>query len=258
VFDAAFLGITGANGRTEAAVRDCVAARRFRLANDKVNALASVTTGKPGVVVIAGTGTIAYGENSRGETADASGWGFLLGDEGGGFWIARQAIAAACRAHDRRGPETALTGALLRAAGVDDMWDLHALIYSEKLSRADIAALAAVVPRAARDGDTAARRILRQAGSELGLSASVVAQRLRMHRGATAVGMVGGVFRMSDFVRSSFRRKVRGTVPKAVFAGARFTPVIGSVLLALRLADVKLTASVIANLEEASRAIGAK
>jgi N-acetylglucosamine kinase-like BadF-type ATPase len=258
VFDAAFLGITGANGRTEAAVRDCVSARRFRLANDKVNALASVTAGKPGVVVIAGTGTIAYGENARGQTADASGWGFLLGDEGGGFWIARRAIAAACRAYDRRGAPTSLTEALLGAAGVKDLWDLHALIYSAELPRADMAALARVVPEAARSGDRAAGRILREAGTELGLSAGVVAKRLRMHRGWTTVGMVGGVFRMSGDVRASFRRKVRGSVPRAVFAEARFTPAVGSVLLALKLAGVRVTRKVSANLDAASEAIGAK
>ena len=96
-FEAAFLGITGATEHTRRAVKGCVSTKRFRLANDKVSALACVTEGGPGVVVIAGTGTIAYGENGKGESADASGWGYLIGDEGGAFWIAKQALAAACR-----------------------------------------------------------------------------------------------------------------------------------------------------------------
>jgi len=257
---AAFLGITGTkgDGRTERALQGCLPAKRLRVANDKVNALASVTAGRPGVVVIAGTGTIAYGENARGRSATASGWGYLLGDEGAGFWIARQAIATACRAYDGRGEMTKLAELLLEAAKVDDMWDLHFLIYSEKLSRADMAAMASVVPKAARAGDRAAHRILRLAGRELGLAGGTVARRLRLHTGRCTVGMVGGVFRSSSEVRAAFRQETRKHIPKAVFAGPRFSPVIGSVLLALKLAGVRLTKPVLANLEAASEEIGAK
>ncbi len=260
IFDAAFLGITGTkeDGRTERAIRSCVRAKRMRIANDKVNALASVTAGRPGVVVIAGTGTIAYGENSRGRCATASGWGFLLGDEGAGFWIAREAIAAACRAYDGRGEETALSPMLLAEAGVSDLWDLHYLIYSERISRSDIANLARVVPTAAAEGDQAARRILREAGGELGLAAGTIARRLAMHRGRTKVGTVGGVFGGSAEVRRSFRREVRTHVPQAQFQQARFAPVIGSVVLALKMSGARLTRTVLANLEKASAEIGGK
>jgi N-acetylglucosamine kinase-like BadF-type ATPase len=138
------------------------------------------------------------------------------------------------------------------------MWEPHGLVYSGRLSRADTAALAAVVPEAAREGDRSARRILREAGTELGLSAAVVARRLGMQRRKTTVGMVGGVFRMSADVRSSFRHKVRGSVPKAVFAVPLFSPAVGSVLLALRLAGIRTTRKIMANLEAASQRIGDK
>ncbi|UCC67821.1 MAG: hypothetical protein JSV79_12005, partial [Armatimonadota bacterium] len=257
-FDAAFLGMTGANQQTLRAVQDCISARRLRMENDKVNALASVTAGRPGVVVIAGTGTITYGENARGRRAEASGWAYLLGDEGGGFWIARRAIAAACRHWDGRGEPTALTDKLLAKLGITDLWQLYLLVYSEQLPRADIAALASLVDEAAGEGDRVACSILREAGRELGLAAGTVARRLRMHRGEVTVGMVGGVFRGSAQVRRSFRREVRRRAPKAVFAGPRFAPVIGSVLLALKLAGVRLTSRVMANLDAASAAVGAK
>jgi N-acetylglucosamine kinase-like BadF-type ATPase len=259
-FEAAFLGMTGgrSRGRIADICRHCVSAKCLRVDNDQVSALAAVTAGRPGIVVIAGTGTITYGENRRGDSASASGWGWLLGDEGAGFWIAKQAIAAACRARDGRGEPTLLADGLLTAAGVRDLWDLHFLIYSEKLSRSDIAALAAVVPPAAAKGDTAARRILRDAGRELGLAAGVVAERLGMHTQRVVVGMVGGVFRGSPEVRAAFRREVRKHAPKAIFAEPRFTPVIGSALLALKMAGVKLTPEVLANLDAASRAIGSK
>ncbi len=260
VFEAAFLGLTGtkADGRTARAVKDCLSAKRLRVENDQVNALASVTAGKPGLVVIAGTGTITYGENARGRAASSSGWGWLLGDEGAGFWIARQAIAAACRMQDGRGEFTFLHELLLSKTKVDDLWDLHFLIYSERLDRAKIAALAEIVPSAAAVGDRIARRILSEAGRELGLSVGAVARHLNMQHGATTVGMVGGVFRGSKEVVTSFRRETRKHIPRALFAEPRFAPVIGSALLGLKLAGVRLTAEVLAKLEAASLAVGAK
>jgi len=257
-FEAAFLGMTGGDERTTRAIRQCIQSERFRLENDSVSALACVTAGKPGVVVIAGTGTIAYGMNARGETAKASGWGYLLGDEGGGFWIAKQAIAAACRAYDGLGEATALTPLLLQAAGVEDLWGLHGFIYSGRMSRAEMAALASVVPEAARMGDGAARRILAEAGRELGLSAAVVTEKLGMQRGRVIVGMVGGVFRGSEEVKRSFAREVWKHAPKAIFAEPRFPPVIACLLLALKMAGVRLTPGVMANLEAASAMVGAK
>jgi N-acetylglucosamine kinase-like BadF-type ATPase len=257
-FEAAFLGMTGGDERTTRAIRESILTKRFQLENDSVSALACVTAGRPGVVVIAGTGTIAYGRNARGGAANASGWGYLLGDEGGGFWIARQAIAAACKAHDGRAPQTALTPLLLEAAGVRDAWELHGLIYSKRMSRAAMAALAAVVPVAAKAGDPAARRILAEAGRELGLSAGVVAEKLGMHRGGVTVGIVGGVFRGSDEVKRSFMREVRRRASKAIFAEPRFAPVIACVLLALRMAGARLSPRVMENLEAASTVLGAK
>jgi N-acetylglucosamine kinase-like BadF-type ATPase len=257
-FEAAFLGMTGGNEQTTRAIRGCLAARRFQLDNDCVTALACVTLGKPGVVVIAGTGTIAYGENARGQRAKASGWGYLLGDEGGGFWIARRAIAAACRADDGRAEPTALTGKLLAAARVHDLWELHRLIYSGRMSRAEIAALAAVAPEAAARGDPAARRILTDAGRELGLAAGVVARKVGLHRGRLTVGMVGGVFRGSAQVRASFGREVRRHAPRAVFVQPRFAPVVAAALLALKLAGVRVTPKVLHNLDAASQLVGSK
>jgi len=260
VAEAAFLGMTGAkaDGRTASAVQGCVSAKRRQVDNDMVPALASATLGKPGVVVIAGTGAIAYAQNARGRRASASGWGFLLGDEGSGFWIARKAIAAAGRASDGRGRPTALADALLQASNLEDLWDLHFLIYSERMPRADIAALASVVPPVAARGDGAARRILRDAGRELGLAGGAVARRLRMHRGRLLVGAVGGVFRGSREVNRAFRREMRKHAPKSLFVEPRLTPVMGSVLLALKMARVRLTKSVVQNLATASDVVGAK
>ncbi len=257
-FEAAFLGITGATDHTRRAVEDCVDARRLRIANDKVNALASVTEGGPGVVVIAGTGAIAYGENRKGEAAEASGWGYLFGDEGSGFWIARESLAAASRAYDGRGEPTALVEAIARAAGVEDLWDLHAQIYSGQLSRPEIARLALAAAEAAEGGDRTARAVLHRAGRELGLAGGAVARKLGMRRGRVVVGMVGGVFDGSPVVRASFRREVRRHAPGAEIVRPRYAPVIGSALLALKMTGVRLGAEVKSNLAAASASVGVK
>ena len=79
--------------------------------NDALVALEAGAPDEPGVVVIAGTGSIAYGRNERNQAARAGGWGYMLGDEGSGYWIGRAALRAVLREADRRGPATQLTGA---------------------------------------------------------------------------------------------------------------------------------------------------
>ncbi|RLI28511.1 hypothetical protein DRO58_01990, partial [Candidatus Bathyarchaeota archaeon] len=82
--------------------------------HDAVTAYYAVTYGDPGVAVIAGTGSIAFGMNSRGERARAGGWGWVFGDEGSGYWIAREALQAAAKACDGRGVETKLLDAFMK------------------------------------------------------------------------------------------------------------------------------------------------
>ena len=91
---------------------------RILVTNDALIALVAGAGVGPGVVVIAGTGSIAYGRNAHDEAARAGGWGYILADEGSGFWIGRQALRAVVRAADGRGPATALTPLVLEFFGV--------------------------------------------------------------------------------------------------------------------------------------------
>jgi N-acetylglucosamine kinase-like BadF-type ATPase len=82
---------------------------RIVVVNDALVALVAATGEAPGIVIVAGTGSIAYGRNARRLAARSGGWGHMIGDEGSGYWIGRQALAAAVREVDGRGPRTALT-----------------------------------------------------------------------------------------------------------------------------------------------------
>src|SRR5687768_13611742 len=135
--------------------------------NDALVALVAGTGDDPGVVLIAGTGSIAYGVNTEGYAARSGGWGYVLGDEGSGYWIGRQALTAVVRAADGRGPRTQLTSLILEHFQLTQVAGLVREVYDKGLRRQAVAALGGVVDRARADGDVAASEILRGAGEEL-------------------------------------------------------------------------------------------
>ena len=117
------LGIAGVDRPNDAAVVRGIMKRigfkaRVLIVNDALIALETGAPGQPGVVIISGTGSIAYGRNAAGEAARSGGWGYVLGDEGSGYWIGRAALRAVLREADHRGPATALTPMLLDHFGV--------------------------------------------------------------------------------------------------------------------------------------------
>ncbi|KAH9572908.1 hypothetical protein CY35_02G176300 [Sphagnum magellanicum] len=149
--------------------------------NDGVAALASGTAGKLyGCVLIAGTGTIALGFGEDGKFARASGVGPALGDQGSGFAIASQALAAIMRADDGRGPATSLTPAILKTLGLSLPQDLIGWVYADA-AWARVASLLPVVKACAREGDTVARKVLDDAVYELSCSVKAVVTRLKLN-----------------------------------------------------------------------------
>src|SRR6478672_8974858 len=123
------LGIAGVDRPDDYAVIGAIMRRigykaRVVVVNDALVALEAGAPGQPGVVVISGTGSISYGRNARGEAARSGGWGYVLGDEGSGYWIGRAALRAVLRQSDRRGPKTALSDLLLEHFGVDQAQSL--------------------------------------------------------------------------------------------------------------------------------------
>jgi glucosamine kinase len=190
---AAGLGLAGIRDDTDA---DRIAADlRARtgavvvVRDDTEAALAGAFRGGPGVVVIAGTGSGALGREAAGRLARAGGHGFLLGDEGGGYWIGREAVRAALRAADRIGPPTALDRVTRDAFG--DLVDAVRQVYQRPADRGPLARLVPAVVATAAAGDAEAARILTEAADHLVALAAAVRLRLAA---ALPVAMVGGIF----------------------------------------------------------------
>lgn len=191
----------------------------------------------PGVVVIAGTGSIAYGRDLTGKSARAGGWGFAIGDEGSAHWIGRNAISAVLRASDLSddtdGAGSSLASALL------DAWDVNSLVHLARAANSvpppDFSAL---FPAVAASSDPLARDVLTSAGKELASIAAVVMRRLfpREQASAVPVAMTGGVFRHAQLVREVFYNELRKLDSRAQVIPQVIDPVEGALRMARRAA----------------------
>src|SRR5579864_961023 len=159
-FEGACLGFSGGPADKNAYVRELIKAKHYLVTHDAAIALTGATAGAPGVIAIAGTGSIAFGRNTSGKVARAGGWGYVFGDEGGGFDLVRQALRAALREEEGWGPKTALRDALVSSAGATSANDLLHRFYTDEYPRERVAAFSRLVDRIARDGDAVAREIL--------------------------------------------------------------------------------------------------
>jgi N-acetylglucosamine kinase-like BadF-type ATPase len=200
-------------------------------------ALHGVTEGEPGLIVIAGTGSICCGTNARGKQACAGGWGPIAGDEGGGAWIARRGLRAIAHATDGRGPATSLSDAACSYFHVTNPDDLSTAIYAPSITNESLAVFGKFVIQAAKTKDRVAREILVEAGKELGLAATAVIRNLKLERQTFPVGYVGGVFASSgELVLSHLRAAVVKTAPHAHLTPPKFPPAVA----AARMARVQL------------------
>jgi N-acetylglucosamine kinase-like BadF-type ATPase len=203
--------------------------------NDALIALeAGVGTG-PGIVVVAGTGSIAYGRDGKGRAARSGGWGYVLGDEGSGYWLGRQALQAVMRAGDGRGVATSLTAAVLQHFGLKQASDLVHEVYAQPSQPSAIAALSGLVLAAAQDGDAVAGRIVDAGAAELTGAALAVAKQL--HLEACPVLLSGGVLRMSAYLATRVTAGLAEALPCMKVQPLNVEPVAGAVRLAAALAE---------------------
>jgi glucosamine kinase len=194
----------------------------------------------PGVIVIAGTGSIAYGRDRHGHTTRAGGWGFAIGDEGSAHWIGRTAVSAVLRAADPRDltsthpvpPQAAsLAAVLCKSWGVTSLDDLARAANS--ISPPDFAAL---FPAVAGSEDALARQVLARAAAELAHVVAAVSHRLFPKEDAAPipVAMTGGVFRHSPPVREDFYNEIRKLDPRVEVIPQVVDPVEGALRMARR------------------------
>jgi N-acetylglucosamine kinase-like BadF-type ATPase len=208
--------------------------RHVVMTNDVVAAWAASTLGQPGVAIISGTGSNAYGVTADGASWRTGGWGHILGDEGSAHAIGLAGMQAALEFRDGRGPWTAIVPLLLETYGLGAVEELHALVY-ERFGKSEIAAFARTVVRAAADGDPVAGGILETAARDLARQVCTVIRMLDL-QGDFPVGLVGGTFRAGPAVIGPLERAIHAVSPGARVAPAPLPPVGGALWLAARLA----------------------
>lgn len=219
---------------------------------DAPAALASITFGGPGVCVLAGLRSIAFGRCPRGREVTVGGWGYMMGDEGSAYWIAMQALGSMTKAADGRGPATVLTSLLLRHWGAPNLMGLYEKVYAGGLDREILASGAERVGEAAGAGDAVAIRIIHAAGLELALLASTVLRRLDMLEGPATVGMVGGVFRAGAPLMEAFSQSLQSVAPQAEVVQPAVPAVLGALSLALLDIEMPLDDEVVGRLRAAA------
>lgn len=251
----ACIGAAGA-GRKEIAgvMRRLVAeviSAEVEVVGDMEIALAAAFGEGAGVIVIAGTGSIAYGRDAQGRTARAGGWGFAISDEGSAHWIGRAAVSALLRAadevgddlplddqaeHDRAWPASRLFRELKTAWGLASLQELARTANS---AHRDFAVLFPAVLVAAESGDLVARQVIAEASRELAQLADIVMRQLfsRQHSSASSpipMATAGGVFRHAAMIRELFYNQVRAANPHVIFGSEVVDPVQGALQMARR------------------------
>ncbi|PWT86376.1 MAG: hypothetical protein C5B57_01255 [Blastocatellia bacterium] len=201
--------------------------------NDALVALVAGAGDEPGIVIISGTGSIAYGRNARMEAARAGGWGHIIGDEGSGYWIGREALTAVVRAGDGRGPATSLTEGVLEHFEIDDLPRLKVVVYDRELPRKAVSALGPIVQRAAEHRDQVAMTILEQAAEELALSARSVSDRLGLGGDGLAIVLAGGIFPLVPYLGDALASRLIHRMPGCRVQLLDREPAAGAVHLAL-------------------------
>jgi len=230
----------GANGEgreiVESLLRELLPeVERVHATGDMVAAFWGALRMPVGVVVSAGTGSVCFGRNARGETRQVGGWGHLMGDEGSAYDIAVRALRALARAEDGRSEATRLRETLLRRAEVSTPIELALQLYGDSFSRERIAVFAAAVAEAAAAGDDVAGEILRDCGEELALAAMTALRVLGLDD--AAVSYTGAVFDAGPPLLLPFIARVARDAPRARVEPPLLPTIGGALRLALRALD---------------------
>ena len=232
------LGIAGADRPDDATIMRGIMRRigyksPTVIVNDALVALTAGAGDGPGIVVICGTGSICYGRNEQGQAARSGGWGYILGDEGSGYWIGRRALGAVVRHADGRGPATTLSARVLQHFRVRGVPDLVQEVHLRDPRRHRVASIVEAVQAACDEGDVVARDIVDRASDELVNAAGSVAERLSMRGLVFPLVLAGGVLRAVPSLREQLLARLPDVAPRSLPRLLTDEPAIGAVRLAI-------------------------
>lgn len=207
----------------------------IQIVGDMETALVANMDHEAGVLVISGTGAIAYGMDLNQETYRSGGWGHLVGDEGSAYWIASQGLRRALKSFDGRGQLTDLYKAFKSYLNCQNHSELVAMIYSPMFNKSKMADLARVVGEVALEGDQIAIQILQEAGIELAhLGASVIRKLTLDDLAQFKVITAGSVLLNNEFVQDSFREALLKLYPQSNIIPIQKSAAYGAVKLAIK------------------------
>ncbi len=250
-----FLGMGGVS--TEADRRDIAASVRLCpeveppvrviVENDTLVGLTGGLAGRPGLALIAGTGSACFGINARGERWLCGGWGALADDVGSAPWIGLRALQTAVRAEDGRHGPTRLQKIVFDFLHLSEPRQFISRVHNPGLERAEMGRLAPLVVEASVQGDVAAEAILREATWELSAMVRVTARHL-FGKGDCQMILVGGLALSGPPFQSLLMEQIQLDCPQVSVHAPELSPVQGAALEALRADGVFWTKDVFANL----------
>jgi N-acetylglucosamine kinase-like BadF-type ATPase len=202
-------------------------AEKVYLTNDGEIALYGAHQGRPGIIVIAGTGSIVYGKGKDGQIYRAGGWGPILGDEGSGCWTGLEALKALIAVQEGRGAETILRKAVMEKLKMENLQELIPFVYQKELPRRKLASLAPLVIRAMQKGDQVSAKIINKGLNHLALLVNHLKNKLDLDSGQIAV--TGGLFN-SEIIYKMFAEKIYNMTGLEIRRPS-FSPVYGACFL---------------------------
>ncbi len=229
-------------GREQEQKRITVWAKDLKIADvvsvrgDAEPILAAASRDHTGIALISGTGSLAWGRNSSSEIGRTGGWGYLLGDEGSAYAIARAALTAAVKAADGRGTATVLLDQILQELNAADTSELVERIYGPEMTRERLAQLASPVFASATI-DPVARSIIETAASDLAEMVATLRRRLNLPPKGYTLALAGSVILNQPLLRSLLEERLadRGSSPQIIHTVDE--PVAGAIALARRLLE---------------------
>ena len=234
--DVVVAGLTGFDGSSETAhaiaegIRPMVRAERVIVTNDAVTSYLGAIGFEPGVVIAAGTGSIALAGDLGDSTARSDGWGYILGDAGGGYYIGRRGLASALRAADGRDGSRDLLRLAEQQIGSPE--SIKKQVYESSNPASEVAKFALQVAEAAREGDPVAGQIWADAAYEVALTATAALGRLFEPNDPIAVSWTGSLFNAKDLILEPFKQHVTEMWPAARLLAPEGKALHGAALLA--------------------------
>ncbi len=256
-----FLGLAGAGRESDrkeiiSLFDDTEFNKKITVDSDAMVALAGAFGTGPGIIIISGTGAICFGKNCEGKIVRSGGWGYLLGDEGSGYFIGREAIIAALKDLDGRGDKTRLREKIEKHFKLTSIDQIIPHIYQNRIDRVAVADLAPIVFEQANQGDAVAEEIIRSASKELGIMARAVAQQLNFESDEIKVALIGSIFKQKEMLINEISKELYEISWNVQISDPMFPPQYGAALLAFQKVGIEINNPLLKNLKNSIKQSG--